>query len=58
MPDFTILELPENIDTEEENTDKIPVEAEEKLKEQTQELCENFDNSVGWISVPETLYSP
>ena len=27
---------------------------EEKLKEQTQELCTNIDNSIGWINVPET----
>lgn len=54
VPDFTILELPENSNSEEENTAEIPDEAEEKLKEQTQELCENFDNSIGWINIPET----
>ena len=36
------------------NTADIPSEAEEKLKEQTQELCTNIDNSIGWINVPET----
>ncbi len=35
------------------NTADIPSEAEEKLKEQTQELCTNIDNSIGWINVPE-----
>lgn len=54
VPDFTFLELSENSNTEEKNTEKIPVEAEEKLKKQTQELCDNFDNSVGWINVPDT----
>ncbi len=54
MPDFTLLELPEDSNSEEENSTKIPFEAEEKLKEQTQELCTNIDNSIGWINVPET----
>lgn len=54
MPDFTLLELPEDSNSEEENSAKIPFEAEEKLKEQTQELCTNIDNSIGWINVPET----
>lgn len=54
VPDFTLLELPESSEATEENTEKIPVEAEEKLKEQTQELCDNFDNSIGWINIPET----
>lgn len=47
VPDFTVL----NSDIEEENID----DAEEKLKEQTQELCANIDNSIGWINVPETI---
>lgn len=54
MPDFTLLELSEDSNSEEENSAKIPFEAEEKLKEQTQELCTNIDNSIGWINVPET----
>ena len=54
VPDFTLLELLEDNDQEEENTADIPAEAEEKLKEQTQELCANVDNSIGWINVPET----
>jgi len=54
MPDFTLLELPEDSNSEEENSAEIPFEAEEKLKEQTQELCTNIDNSIGWINVPET----
>lgn len=54
VPDFTLLELPQSSDSEEENTAEIPDEAEEKLKEKTQELCENFNNSIGWINVPET----
>lgn len=54
VPDFTLLEVQEDNDQEEENTAEIPAEAEEKLKEQTQELCANFDNSVGWINIPET----
>lgn len=54
VPDFTLLELPEDSNSEEENSAKIPFEAEEKLKEQTQELCTNIDNSIGWINVPET----
>lgn len=53
MPDFTLLELPEDSNSE-ENSTEIPFEAEEKLKEQTQELCTNIDNSIGWINVPET----
>lgn len=54
MPDFTLLELSEDSNSEEENSTEIPFEAEEKLKEQTQELCTNIDNSIGWINVPET----
>ena len=54
VPDFTLLELPEDSNSEEENSAEIPIEAEEKLKEQTQELCNNIDNSVGWICIPET----
>lgn len=53
VPDFTLLEVPESSNSEENNAE-IPIEAEEKLKEQTQELCANIDNSVGWINVPET----
>ena len=53
VPDFTLLELSEDNDQEEENTAEIPSEAEEKLKEQTQELCNSIDNSVGWINIPE-----
>lgn len=54
VPDFTLLELSEDNDQEEENTAEIPSEAEEKLKEQTQKLCNSIDNSVGWINIPET----
>ncbi|MCM1529734.1 MAG: class B sortase [Alistipes sp.] len=54
VPDFTVLESMENENQEEENTNKISVDAEEKLKEQMQNLCGDFDNSVGWINVPET----
>lgn len=54
VPDFTLLKVQEDNDQEEENTADIPAEAEEKLKEQTQELCNSIDNSVGWINVPET----
>lgn len=54
VPDFTLLELPEDSNSEEENIAEIPDEAEKKLKEQTQELCANVDNSIGWINVPET----
>lgn len=54
VPDFTILEVQEDNDQEEENNAEIPSESEEKLKEQTQELCANVDNSIGWINVPET----
>lgn len=54
VPDFTLLELPQSSDSEEENIAEISDEAEKKLKEQTQELCDNIDNSIGWINVPET----
>ena len=53
VPDFTLLELLEDSNSE-ENSTEILFEAEEKLKEQTQELCTNIDNSIGWINVPET----
>lgn len=54
VPDFTLLEVQESSNSEEKNNAEIPSEAEEKLKEQTQELCANIDNSIGWINVPET----
>ncbi len=54
VPDFTLLEVQEKSDPEEESIAEIPSEAEEKLKEQTQELCNSIDNSIGWINVPET----
>lgn len=57
VPDFTLLESTENSDSEEESTNEFPAEAEEKLKKKTQELCDNFDNSIGWINVPETKIS-
>ncbi len=57
VPDFTVLELSEDSNSEEENTAEIPDEAEKKLMEQMQNLCENFDNSIGWINVPETKIS-
>lgn len=53
VPDFTLLELPQSSDSEEENTAEIPGEAEKKLTEQVQELCANFDNSIGWINISE-----
>lgn len=54
VPDFTLLKVQEDNDQEEENIADIPAEAEEKLKEQTQELCNSVDNSIGWINIPET----
>ena len=54
VPDFTLLEVPESSGSSEEDAAEIPPEAEEKLKEQTQKLCANVDNSIGWINVPET----
>ena len=54
VPDFTLLELLEDSNSEEENSAKIPFEAEENLTKQVQNLCDNFDNSVGWICIPET----
>ncbi len=54
VPDFTVLELLENSGSSEEDAAEIPSEAEEKLKEQTQKLCANVDNSIGCINVPET----
>ena len=54
VPDFTLLELLEDSNSEEENSAKIPFEAEENLTKQVQNLCDNFDNSVGWINVHET----
>lgn len=55
VPNFTLLKVREDNNQEEKNNAEIPSEAEEKLKEQTQELCNNIDNSVGWINVPETI---
>lgn len=54
VPDFTLLEQPEDSDPKEENIAEIGDEAEKNLTEQVQNLCENFDNSIGWINVPET----
>lgn len=53
VPNFTLLELPEDNNSE-ENTAEIGDEAEKNLTEQVQNLCDNFDNSIGWINVPET----
>ena len=49
VPDFTLLEVPESSGSSEEDAAEIPPEAEEKLKEQTQKLCANVDNSIGWV---------
>ena len=54
VPDFTLLEVQEKSDSEEENNAEVPAEAEEKLTKQVQNLCDNFDNSIGWICIPET----
>lgn len=53
MPDFTLLELLEDSNLE-ENRAEIPFESEENLTKQMQNLCDNFDNSVGWICISET----
>ena len=54
MPDFTVLELPEQNDYNQNNSAEIIEKAEENLTKQAQNLCENFDNSIGWICIPET----
>lgn len=54
VPDFTLLELPQSSDSEEENTAEILDEAEKNLTKQVHNLCDNFDNSIGWINVPKT----
>ena len=54
VPDFTLLKVQEKSDSEEENNAEVPAEAEEKLTKQVQNLCDNFDNSIGWICIPET----
>lgn len=54
VPDFTVLESMENENHEEENTAEIPDEAKEKIQEKIRNLFDDFDNSVGWINVPET----
>ena len=54
MPDFTVLELPEQNDYNQNNSAEIIEKAEENLTKQVQNLCENFDNSIGWICIPET----
>lgn len=54
MPDFTVLEIPKSSDSDEKMISEISAEAEETLTKQVKNLCENFDNSIGWICIPET----
>lgn len=54
MPDFTLLELPEQDNFNQNNSTYIAKKTEENLTKQVQNLCDNFDNSVGWICIPET----
>ena len=54
MPDFTLLELPEQDNFKQNNSTDIAEKTEENLTKQVQNLCDNFDNSIGWINVPET----
>ena len=54
VPDFTLLELPEQDNFNENNFTDIAEKTEENLTKQVQNLCDNFDNSIGWINVPET----
>lgn len=54
MPDFTVLEMPEQNDSTQNNSAEITEKAEENLTKQVKNLCENFDNSIGWICIPET----
>lgn len=54
MPDFTVLEMPEQNDSTQNNSAEITEKAEENLTKQVKNLCENFDNSIGWINIPET----
>lgn len=54
VPDFTLLELPEQDNFNQNNSTDIAEKTEENLTKQVQNLCDNFDNSVGWICIPET----
>ena len=54
VPDFTLLELPEQDNFNQNNSTDIAEKTEENLTKQVQNLCDNFDNSIGWINVPET----
>ena len=54
MPDFTLLELPEQDNFNQNNSTDIAEKTEENLTKQVQNLCDNFDNSVGWICILET----
>ena len=55
VPDFTLLELPEQDNYfNQNNSTYIAEKTEENLTKQVQNLCDNFDNSVGWICIPET----
>ncbi len=54
MPDFTLLELPEQDNFNQNNSTYIAKKTEENLTKQVQNLCDNFYNSVGWICISET----
>ncbi len=54
IPDFTLLEVVESNESSKDDTAEISVKSKEELKEQTQYLCTNIDNSIGWINVPKT----
>ena len=54
VPDFTLLELPKKCNSNQNTSVEVPDKIEKNLTEQVQNLCDDFDNSIGWICIPET----
>ena len=54
VPDFNLLELPKKCNSNQNTSVEVPDKIEKNLTEQVQNLCDDFDNSIGWICIPET----
>ena len=53
-PDFSVVETIENENPSENNSIRIEENSKETLTENVQQLAEKYNNSVGWLYIPDT----
>ena len=54
MPDFSVIEMQTKENADETESIKIKEENVEVITEKVQQLSEEYDNSVGWLYIPNT----